>query len=285
MHLARSSAVYAAPVPLRLVLALTFIWAGLGKMVATFPVQGDQAALLANMGYSFPKAAPPAPTAKPGDPAKPDGSDSPNAPADPDAKPDATPGDDAPPPAAVPLVQPAPSGAQAAIAHTAAEFPEPIGVRRLYGIAIMTYQAAHPAANAGSTPQPIWPDWAARDHWPITLAWAVAVAEVVAGVFVLVGLLTRLSSLVIAGIMATAMWLTGIGPAIQSGDTLLGFLPHHDLWDIGAWQTMLWQAALVGSAIALLFAGPGAFALDRAGGRKRDDDFDEADEDEKDADA
>ena len=59
MQLAKSTAIFAAPVPLRLILAITFIWAGLGKIVHTVPVQGEQAALLANMGYRFDAAPPP----------------------------------------------------------------------------------------------------------------------------------------------------------------------------------------------------------------------------------
>lgn len=271
MHLARASAINIAPIPLRLVLALTFIWAGLGKVVATFPVQGEQAALLANMGYAFPHtptppASPASPTETPTtDPERIEPVESPAA-TDEQAQPEPseTATDSAPPPS---------------IAHSAVEFPDPVEIRRLYGLALLTYKAAHPAPDAEGVAQPpIWPEWAARDRWPIVIAWAAAVTEIVAGVLVLVGLLTRFFSLAIAGVMATAIWLTEIGPAIQIGDTLLGFLPRHDLWDTNAWRPLLWQLALFGSAVALCFAGPGALALDRAGGG--DDDVFDDDEDD-----
>ena len=38
------------PIPIRLVLALTFLWAGVGKFAATFPVSGEDALVLYEMG-------------------------------------------------------------------------------------------------------------------------------------------------------------------------------------------------------------------------------------------
>ena len=38
---------------LRLALAITFLWAGTGKLLGTSTVQGDNAARLANLGVSF----------------------------------------------------------------------------------------------------------------------------------------------------------------------------------------------------------------------------------------
>src|SRR5690606_33209558 len=49
-------AVGVAPLLLRVALAITFIWAGLGKVAATMPVSGQAAATLANMGVSIPNA-------------------------------------------------------------------------------------------------------------------------------------------------------------------------------------------------------------------------------------
>jgi uncharacterized membrane protein YphA (DoxX/SURF4 family) len=277
---------FLAPLPLRLLLAATFIWAGLGKIVATMPVQGEQAALLANMGYAFPTPAP-APDQPTPDP-------TPESPAQPEpAQPEPTPPTEAAPPPAEPASVPPPLDEHArafdagprvltvqhtAIARTAAEFPDPIEVRRLYGLALLTYRAAHPTPNPdGTLPRPMWPDWAARDHWPITLAWAAAISELVAGVLVLVGLLTRISALAIAFIMASAMWLTEIGPAVQLGDAILGFLPRRDPWDVTAWRTILWQLALFGAALALAFAGPGAISIDGVAS-DHDDDLEDDDE-------
>lgn len=333
MSLARSSAYSAAPIPLRLILALTFIWAGLGKFVATMEVQGEQAALLANMGVSMPAPTPaptptstPAPTPAPalepsaGDPAEPE-TDTTTEPAESETPPPASvpaetpdendagqPGpsahaDPAAPPAFNPpaLVQTAliqadpaqtgqtttaestpttPTHATTSQTYTAADFPDPIELSRLHGLALLTYSAAHPKPDElGTTPSPIWPEWAARDHWPVTLAWAAAITELVAAVLVLVGLLTRLSALSIASVMITAAWLTEFGPAIQSGDTLLGFLPNRPLWDPASWSTLLWQLCLIAAALSLALAGPGALSLDRAltGGASNDDYEDDED--------
>jgi uncharacterized membrane protein YphA (DoxX/SURF4 family) len=270
MQLAKATAIYAAPVPLRLILAVTFIWAGLGKVVHTVPVQGEQAALLANMGYRFDAAPPPA------DPADANPADTAPANADQtDAGPDAT--TDAQTPPLLALAQDADAAAEAAPptppAFTAADFPEPRQVRSLHMIAVLTYTAAHPSpAEDGSTPSPIWPEWAARDHWPITMAWVAAITELAAGILVGVGLLTRLAALSLAATMLTAAWLTELGPAIQAGNTLFGFLPGHDLWDVYAWRPLLWQLALASAAISLALAGPGSLAIDRAPHDDEDDD-------------
>lgn len=268
MQLAKSTAIFAAPVPLRLILAITFIWAGLGKIVHTVPVQGEQAALLANMGYRF-DAAPPPGT----DTDEPD-IDGETPAADDDAV-DGTPPllalaqDDAATDEQAEPTDPSP----ATPAFTAADFPEPREVRSLHMIAILTYTAAHPAPNEdGDTPAPIWPEWAARDHWPITMAWVAAITELAAGILVGIGLLTRLAALSLAITMFTAAWLTELGAAIQSGNTLFGFLPGHDLWDVYAWRPLLWQLALAACAISLTLAGPGALAIDRAPGDEEDED-------------
>ena len=50
MKLTQTTAIYAAPIPLRLLLAITFIWAGLGKFMHQVPVQGEKAALLLDEG-------------------------------------------------------------------------------------------------------------------------------------------------------------------------------------------------------------------------------------------
>ncbi len=288
MKLSHTSALFAAPIPLRIVLALTFIWAGLGKFIHEVPVQGEQAALLANMGHDFANPNPPAnpTTSTPAENST-------------DAEPESTDEPDpalATPPALVAIAAqndpPHSEGAtdQAAEAesaqtqpatptYTAADFPEPVEVRSLYNLAILTYRAAHPTPDAdGNTPAPIWPEWAARDAWPRYMAWAAAGAELAAGLLIAIGLLTRLSAISLAAIMLSAAWLTELGPAIQSGDTLLGFLPNHDIWDIYAWRPLLWQFALFSAALALAFAGPGAIAIDHVSVDRDVDDDDDDDE-------
>ena len=304
MKLTQTTAIYAAPIPLRLLLAITFIWAGLGKFMHQVPVQGEKAALLANMGYDFSKATPaasdadpavpdpvPMPAPTPEETAPEETAPAPEPDADTQTEPANQPDAQSPIPALLQTAQPqaaeSPSeqpAAQtttqpAAPTYTAADFPEPVKVRSLYNLAILTYNAAHPTPDEqGVTPPPIWPDWAARDAWPRYTAWAAAITEVAAGVLILVGLLTRLSAFSLATVMLSAIWLTEVGPAIQSGDALLGFLPNHDIWNIYAWRPVLWQFSLFGAAVALALAGPGALAIDRVAGSTDLDELDDDDE-------
>ena len=63
--------------------------------------------------------------------------------------------------------------------------------------------------------------------------------------------------------MLGAIWLTTIGPAIQSGNAALGFLPNNDTFDIAAWTPVFFQFTVLMSALALLFVGPGMLSFDR----------------------
>lgn len=279
MQIATRSAVFLAPIPLRILLAVTFLWAGFGKIAAEMPVKGEQAALLANMGLRLSATKPPSqPEAAP-KPTKPSPDPSPESseptPADPEPSGDIPDASARAHPRAS-ITSRSMTVQQTATTYTASDFPEPVRVKRVYGLALLTYQAAHPLADEQGNPGvQLWPDWAVRDKRPIYIAWAAAITECLAGVLVLIGLLTRIGAIMIAGVMATAMWLTEIGPAIQASQTHLGFLPAHDLWDTAAWKTLLWQFSLFGAALALLFAGPGALSLDRTPDHDLDDEDDE----------
>jgi uncharacterized membrane protein YphA (DoxX/SURF4 family) len=273
-----------APLFLRIAVGVTFLWAGLGKVLETMPVQGEQAARLANMGVmpTPPKpvaprngsAAVPAPTVTP----KP----APTTPTEPAAPPATVPDAKDPPAdgarAAVPPMmrlqtetssQAAPSAAPKK--YTASDFPQELVVPRVYGLALLLQNAANPAPRAsdGVTPMPLWPASLVQDRWPVYTAWFVVVSELVGGLFVLVGLLTRLSAAFLTGAMAGAIWLTQIGPAIQSGVTWAGFLPRHapyGLDDAGnpLFIMLLWQLSLLCAAKALVFLGGGFLSFDRA---------------------
>jgi uncharacterized membrane protein YphA (DoxX/SURF4 family) len=271
---------------LRIVLGATFLWAGLGKLLGTFEVSQDDAAILANMGVLAPDA-----TRKNG-PAP--------APAAPETPPDEGQGGGGGADAggATPLggvaitlaaYQPdgeqeaapaAPAGAPAAGAsgsgrYTAADFPEPRTLGRMYAIALMIHRAANPAPKAdGGAAMPLWPAPLATGRWPVYLAYAVMIAELAGGASVLLGLLTRLWSLSLVGVMLGAIWLASIGPAVQSGNTLLGFLPNHPAFD-EAWMPIFWQFSLLFSGAALFFAGSGTLAVDNlVFGRPAPDDHD-----------
>jgi uncharacterized membrane protein YphA (DoxX/SURF4 family) len=248
-----------APLILRLVLGATFLWAGLGKWMGTMSVQGEDAALLANLDI-IPRSAPvpPAPSAVP-------------------AKPLPAPGA-TPAPAAVPgslliLAQSSSAAPTKSVPvtagpplATAADFPEPVSCRAMWGISLAVHRAAHPPIDA-ATSKPalaIWPPIVGDGLWPKVFAVAVFLAELCGGIALLIGLFTRLAAISVAGVMLGAIWLTQVGPAIQSGKTLLGFLPVHDIWDARVWMPLGWQLSLLASALALACLGCGVLAIDRA---------------------
>ncbi|TVQ62214.1 MAG: DoxX family protein [Phycisphaerales bacterium] len=129
-----------------------------------------------------------------------------------------------------------------------------------------------------STPPPIWPDVASTGNRLVLLAWAAAITELVFGLFCLFGFLTRFGAIGFVVTMLVAIWLTEIGPAVQTGATVLGFLPDRPPFDPGAWNVLLWQFALLMSALALLLLGPGRLSIDHllfGGFAKGDDDDDD----------
>lgn len=254
-----------APIALRVMLAVTFFWAGLGKVVATAELGPEQAARLANIGGPADAPAPPTPGIEIPDPQQPSADGEPQASAgyalhlaaqDSETQADPEPSPD---PADAPPAEP-----EAEVrAYTAADFPDGIEVRRLYGLALQIDAAAFPAMDDESVRlRRLWPQTMGEQPWPVALAWAAAITELVVGVTLLIGLLTRLSALQIIGIMGVAIWLTQIGPAIQSGNTQLGFLPAHGAFDIAAWKTLAWQVSLLASGFALMLLGPGSASMD-----------------------
>jgi len=284
-----------APLFLRAALAVTFLWAGFGKILETFPVKGQDAATLANwhvLSVAPPPAAPPRPTQAPSAPPEPPakksalvdhgGGPSPsalgvmllvqNSPKPLPAAPSTTLPAPTIPAAAItpPTTTTALSVVATEVFRTAADFPDEIRVSRVYKIALLVEEAANPGVSIdGALKMPIWPDQLAQARAPVYFAWAATVTELVAGLFILVGLLTRFSAISLAFTMLVAIWLTEIGPAIQAGDAFLGFLPSHAAYAADAagkplYATLLWQVSLLCSAIALALTGPGSLSFDRA---------------------
>ncbi|MBL9031949.1 MAG: DoxX family protein [Phycisphaerae bacterium] len=141
----------------------------------------------------------------------------------------------------------------------------PKTLRALHGVSLSLYAASHPATDAaGKKPMPLWPAALGEGQWPVRLAWAVTLTEIGGGAFILLGLLTRLAALGIAGVMLGAAWLTQFGPAIQSGKTTLGFLPAHDTFDATNWATFWLQLSLLAMSLALALLGPGRLSVDHA---------------------
>ncbi len=292
-------AIHLSPLPLRVALAATFIWVGLGKIMAYESVSGVDAADLAAMGV-LPGTSAPAiepPRSQPQAPAQTEppttATPSPQSPA---PQPSATPSAPAPTPSAPPPALPkgktslldSPLAPEARI-HLASQATPTTSansnnVRRMYpGIALRVYRAAGNGlerAASGANHMATWPGALGSGHWPKYQAWAVSLIELIGGIFLLVGLATRLASLLLVGVMLGAVWLTQIGPAIATGQTTLGFLPNHNAYDVQAWMPFFWQLALLGGCLSLLLAGPGSLSLDRwlgASPRDRDGDDDEID--------
>jgi len=246
---------------LRLVLGLTFLWAGLGKVVSTFEVEGAAAASLANRGVGVVQRA-------------------------------ATPR----------VVGGEGGGARSAGGYVAGDFVQPVEVRGLYRLVLaMDAAGTGRVLEDGGVGPVVWPGFLLKAPMPMALAYGVVFAELFGGVFLLIGLLTRLSALAVVGVMVGAVVLTEVGPAVQSGAVVLGFIPDRPLFDPAAWTRLFWQLSLLVMGLSVALLGPGALSLDgalfgrgggggeggrgkggRAGGDDDDGFDDEDDEDESD---
>ncbi|MEI7658555.1 MAG: DoxX family protein [Phycisphaerae bacterium] len=163
--------------------------------------------------------------------------------------------------------------------YNAADFPDDVRVRQVHGITLMLATVNKGggggaageggAGGGGASTMPLVPAVLTEGPWPARLAWASAITELVGGLFVLVGLLTRLAGFSLACTMLGAIWLTQIGPAIQAGRTVLGFIPDHPPYATDAagsplFAMLLWQVSLLCIGLSLTFSGPGALSFDRA---------------------
>lgn len=243
-----TGAVSIAPFILRITIGVIFVWAGLVKVMSTFEVQGADAARLANMGVFID-------TSKPKTPATPTTPNGTTTPADP-AQPQASRAG-----GFVLVSSPAP-GQQ----YTAENFPDPVSVMTVYRIALMLDTLANDPAPVDAKKNPsfhIWPKPLGQGIWPLAGAWACTIAEIGCGVFLIVGLVARLCAFTLLVNMLVAMWLTVVGPALQSGNTQLGFLPTTNLLT-GDWSMFQMQLLCIGGIAALLFSGAGGLSIDRA---------------------
>lgn len=246
-------AVSVAPIFLRIALGVTFLWAGAAKVFEEAPVRGEDAAVLANLGVI--SAPPKAPT--PVEPVV-----TPPAGSAPAVTPPAPPADKGPgAPALMQLAQPPGT----IPGYTAADFQSEVYVRALHkSLTLRLINAARPAEG-----MPLWPPRLAEGKWPIYFAWAVAMTELIGGCWLLLGLFTRFAAAGLTCVMLGAVWLTQLGPAIQSGHAYLGFLPRHPIFGVNdcgtpLYATLMWLLALLGGSLALFFMGSGALAIDRA---------------------
>ena len=263
---------------LRLTLCLIFVWAGLGKILGETTVTGADAARLHNMGIALSNPAPlPTPPQDPA-PTRPLPETQPETP--PQTQPEPLPPTDLiipdetdpanPPASPMALGLPGPRWIPVQNTRpvlTAADFPTEHRVQRVHGITLLLSRAADPGLDSQSRPIPrTMPEWVGADRWPVYLAWAAAVTELLAAFMLLLGVLTRLGALFVIGIMLQAMWLTQIGPAVVGRvDSLIGFLPKAaDPWSPASYQTLLFQLCCLAMAKAVFLLGSGPIGFDRA---------------------
>lgn len=291
------------PLLLRLALFVIFMWAGLGKILGETTVTGDDAARLARMGVqldpvetpasparALPGAAqPPANLPPPTDLVVPEPEDI--HPADNASQPPHDAGDPHPEqPAATPVTPTTtdkPKGDQPAAkplamsateprwlpvqattrVPTASDFPGKYTAQRLHGITLTLSKAADPGLDHESRPRPrFMPQWVGADRWPVYLAWAAAMTEILGAVMLFFGVLTRLGALMLVGVMLVAMWLTQFGPAIAGlTDAYLGFFPAaDDPWSPASYSTLALQTACLVMGVAVMLLGSGPIGFDRA---------------------
>lgn len=276
---------------LRLVLGVTFLWAGTGKLLGTYSVTGIDAARLANIGVMptpIQTTPPEAQTdiqsetqteseSKPDPIAEPAPADEPINPL-PDLNEQAneiieaieeqldSETADTPDPVINEPKFEFQSVQHSNTVYAASDFPDEMEVKRVYSLALMIAKAAAPGLTKDSQPiDPILPSKLAYAPWPTAFAWAAAVTEIAAGAFLILGFMTRVSAVSTLSIMLVAMWMTQFGPAaIQSTDAILGFIPSKsDPWAPGAYSNLLWQLALAAMSGAVFFLGSGALGIDR----------------------
>jgi uncharacterized membrane protein YphA (DoxX/SURF4 family) len=247
-----------APIFLRLVLGVTFVWAGAGKIFVEREFTGEAADQIAAWSRGTSTTTQGAPKVEAPNVEKPSEKPSEKSSDGPQGS-----GADVPSNAQIPPVNPPSAGAPDPATSVVVQDVAPVRARNLMGIALMIKNASVPVTRAdGTTGIALVPAKAAEGQMPMYLAWAAAITELAAGVLVLIGLFTRLCALSLASVMAVAMWLTQIGPAVAAGGAVLGFLPPHAPFDIPAWQPLMWQFSLLGASLALLFTGAGFMSLD-----------------------
>jgi len=137
-----------------------------------------------------------------------------------------------------------------------------LSLRRVQGLALGIKGAATPDDSGRS----LLPTAFGKGSTPVMIAWAIALTEVVGGIFVLLGFLTRLAGLALAGVMGGALWMAGgIGTAVVFGPAVLGFLPDHPAFSMAFdhWKEPLWQLSILMAALGVVFSGAGFLSLDR----------------------
>lgn len=248
------------PVLLRITLAMTFIWAGASKFMAPMALSPEQEATLLEIRSGV------TPTNAPSE-SESDFDDS--APAEL--------GDD---PVAMErgftltLVQDGDAPTETPAESLDAAPPADADASPTYtGKDVLTINIKE-MATPNAEGKALLPAFMGRGKMPIWIALSVSLAELIGGVLVLLGLLTRVSSLMIAGVMVGAIWLTSIGPVVMYGNpgwpSFMPILPALNyataetaMGTFAAWQSWCFQLAMLMASLSLACLGPGSISLDR----------------------
>ncbi len=212
-----------APITLRVLVGVAFLWLGLGRLVDRIVIDGEDAVILAELGVVGAGMA---------------GSAS------------ATSGQ----PAGVPTRGESRVGSLPGPIETRRLYRD--------ALMIYNAANPRPDAS-GQRPVSTWPGALAGGNAPVVLSWVGTSIALGGGALVLLGFFTRFWGAMMILLMLILAWLTQIGPAVQSGETQIGVLPDRPLLDPAMNQELLWQFVLLMAAITLTLAGSGALALDR----------------------
>ncbi len=279
------------PMLLRLVIGATFLWSGAGKLFHHTELSDPDRAIITQLEGGAPaptNQAPPAeplpepdPEAETGDAPAEDSEEEPARPrlrslTDPNASAlpsgySLTLAQDSAPDQGLDTLNPNAETTEEAVGEAldaitdeiedaAAEFvgANPTRERFLVNVALTTYKAANPEKGSPRVP-------AFMGDNALVLAWGVAIIEFVGGVCLILGFLTRFWAVMITGVIAGALWITELGPAMLGGldQTFLGFLPPVWPFNPAAAMHFLWLLLLTISAFSLVFLGAGALSIDR----------------------
>jgi uncharacterized membrane protein YphA (DoxX/SURF4 family) len=141
-----------------------------------------------------------------------------------------------------------PADTQAQPAYTADRFPaDGVDARALNKIVLML-------------------DGSPFQDYALYLAWLAALTELIGGLLLIPGILSRIWGLGLAIAMGMALWLTTISASVGSPDAFLGFWPSIAVspGDDGWWPlvTGFWQLALGVMALSIFLSGAGRISVD-----------------------
>jgi uncharacterized membrane protein YphA (DoxX/SURF4 family) len=209
----------------RLVLALVFITAGYNKVFRTADFNAEQATILKNMGVTVT----PAPAVTMAVPANP-----------------AVPGDVSIVPVSYRPPQDQPTTAattRPVVTNTLA--PGMYRAPAMYQIGLMIHNQK-------------WPIQPVHEKW---LTWAAAYTELIGGVMMFVGLLSRLWGLGLSAVMCVAFYMTSLQPPMEV---------HKHITDFFTWAmdpmhstTLFMQLSMFVLAFGIVLTGAGPLSIDR----------------------